>query len=138
MFQLCFFWNMVITALYWGFVLPNGGSGEFTSSEYEKILFDLEHTIPFLLTFIDWCLNSIGAQWSQIWLNTGLSVLYGLVNFLYVKITGETIYPVLTWDGLTAYLVALALIPGFILVQILLIVCTNYKLRKVNQDMWRS
>ena len=63
-------------------------------------------------------------------------IVYGVVNYLYVTISGEAIYPILTWDSLSAYLVALGLIPAFALLNLALILLTNYKISKIDKSKW--
>jgi hypothetical protein len=69
-------------------------------------------------------------------INLGVLLVYGVVNYLYVTISGEIIYPILTWDSLSAYLVALGLIPVIALINLLLILCTNYKISKIDKSKW--
>ena len=85
----------------------------------------MDHSVPCILLCIEWSLNSIGFEFSQILLNLLVLLLYGVINYLYVTISGEVIYPLLTWDSMGAYLVALGLIPVIGLLNLLLIVCTN-------------
>ena len=58
---MTFFWNILITAMYWGFVLPNGGENQVQYTTNTNIIMVIDHTLPFIYTTIDWCLNSIGA-----------------------------------------------------------------------------
>lgn len=115
LFQLCFFWNFIITLFYWSFIIPNGAE-EFAPTTYLQVKFAMDHTLPFTYTAIDWCLNSIGGQWPQIWTNMAISLVYALVNMLFCTVGGQFIYPVLTWDSWQAGLIALSLIPVFLLV----------------------
>ena len=127
----------MITLMYWCFVIPNSAD-VFVTTTFEKVKFDMDHTLPFTYTLIDWCLNSIGAQMNQIWPNMAFSLVYGLVNWFFVVVLGQFIYPVLTWDSWQAYLIAAALIPLFLVVQVLLVLCTNYKLSKIDKTTWEQ
>jgi hypothetical protein len=75
---------------------------------------------------------------NQIWPNMAFSLVYGLVNWFFVVVLGQFIYPVLTWDSWQAYLIAAALIPLFLVVQVLLVLCTNYKLSKIDKTTWEQ
>ena len=118
--------------------MPNGGLKAFAHSKNSQVKFVLDHTMPFIYTLIDWFLNSIGAQWSHILPNMLVMLAYAIVNCVYCTVTGDDIYPVLTWDSTQAWLVALGLIPAFIILQALLIWCTNFKLSKINKEKWET
>jgi len=108
--------------------VPSGDFMAYTGTPNKIIKETLDHSMPLILLTTDWILNSIGFEYAQIITNILVTMLYGLINYLYVKIKGEAIYPILTWDSLAADLLALALIPIICLLNWLLILCTNIKI----------
>ena len=55
-------------------------------------------------------MNSIGAEFSHIVTNTLIVLVYALVNYLYTTLSGEEVYPVLTWDSTQSFLAAVGLV----------------------------
>ena len=110
----------------------------YTGTTNKIIKETLDHSMPLILLTIDWRLNSIGFEYSQILTNILATMVYGLINYLYVTLKGEIIYPILTWDSVTADLLALALIPIICLLNWLLILCTNYKISKIDKSLWEG
>jgi small-conductance mechanosensitive channel len=101
-----FFWNIIISTLFWGFTLPTGTYMEITGTVNYEFKFAIDHTLPLTYLTIDWFLNGINFEWSHIGPNVAILLVYGLVNYLYVTITGEEVYPVLTWDSGLAWAAA--------------------------------
>jgi len=116
--------------------VPTGNFASYTGTTNHIIKYSADHSIPCILLCIDWVLNSIGFEYSQILLNLCIFLVYGVINYLYVTISGEPIYPILTWDSLQAYLIALALIPTIALLNLALILLTNYKISKIDKSKW--
>ena len=110
----------------------------YTGTTNKIIKETLDHSMPLILLTIDWRLNSIGFEYSQILTNILATMVYGLINYLYVTLKGEIIYPILTWDSVTADLLALALIPIICILNWLLILCTNYKISKIDKSLWEG
>lgn len=110
LFQMNFFWNIIISSCFWGFMLPTGSYIEYTGTPNLEVKFAMDHSLPLLYLTIDWALNGISFEWSHIWPNLAIMGFYGLVNFSFVEITGEMIYPVLTWDSWQAWVAALGLV----------------------------
>ena len=137
LFQMSFFWNVLITMLFWAFTAPNGGWSDLPTKQI-RAKEVIDHSLPLLYTFIDWCLNSIGAQYSQILPNTGIILIYAVINYLYCTISGNEIYPVLTWDNWQAWVAAVGLIPFVALLQLGIAWCTNYKLSKIDKSKWEA
>ncbi len=117
-------------------MVPTGSFLEYTGSTNHIIKYSMDHSVPFILLCVDWFINSIGFEYSQILINLGVFLVYGVINYLYVTISGEIIYPILTWDSLSAYLVALGLIPTIAILNLLLVVCTNFKISKIDKTKW--
>ena len=138
LFQWAFFWEVIISSCFWGFIVPSGDSMAYTGTPNKIINESLDHSMPLILLTTDWCLNGIGFEYAQILTNILVTMVYGLINYLYVTLKGETIYPVLTWDSVTADLLALALIPIICLLNFLLVLCTNYKISKINKALWEN
>ena len=135
---MAFLWEVIICSCFWGFIAPSGEFMTITGTTNKIIKETLDHSMPLILLTIDWCLNSIGFEYAQILTNLIATLAYGLINYLYVTIKGETIYPVLTWDSVTADLLALALVPIICLLNYLLILCTNYKISKIEKSLWEG
>jgi len=55
-------------------------------------------------------MNSIGAEFSHMVTNTFIIFIYAVINYLYTKLKGEYVYPVLTWDSTEAWLAAAGLV----------------------------
>lgn len=116
-FQMNFFWNILISILFWGFILPTGEYVVVTHGKVNmEVKFALDHTTPCLFLTIDWFLNGISFEWYHMVPNTCIMYMYGLVNWSYCVVTGIEIYPVLTWDSGYAWGMA-----GMVLIVVLLI-----------------
>jgi hypothetical protein len=129
-------WQVIITVCFWGFIVPTGNFIEYTGTTNHIIKYSMDHSVPFILLCVEWCLNSIGFEYSQILINLAVFLVYGVINYFYVTISGEIIYPILTWDSLGSYLAALGLIPAIAIINLLLILCTNYKISKIDKNKW--
>ena len=138
MFQWAFLWEVIICSCFWGFIVPSGDFMAYTGTTNKTIKESLDHTMPLILLTVDWCLNAIGFEYAQIITNILVTMVYGLINYLYVRLKGEIIYPVLTWDSMTADLLALALVPIICLINLLIILCTNYKIGKIDKTFWEN
>ena len=89
---------------------------------------------PYLSLFfllVDWLLNGIVYEKNQLWPNLGPSIVYFFWNLTIVKITGNVIYPGMTWDSFLSVLLAIMAFPCAIGIWYLLCWCTNKKLTKV-------
>jgi hypothetical protein len=131
-------WEVIICSCFWGFIVPSGDFIAISGTTNKIIKETLDHSMPLILLTLDWVFNSIGFEYAQILTNILATLCYGLINYLYVTLKGEIIYPILTWDSVTADLLALALIPIICLLNWLLILCTNYKISKVDKSLWQG
>ena len=97
-----------------------------------SIVYELvDHTLPLIYIFVDWCLNAINFEWSHIYLNCLIIVVYGIVNATFVMKTGKEVYPMLTWDSWLAWLLAGAVLIIVIVLQLLTIWCTKIKIKRI-------
>jgi hypothetical protein len=135
---MAFLWEVIITVFFWGFILSTIKLKTYSGTKTKAIKTILDHTLPLILLTSDWCFNSIGFEYSQILTNICGFLVYALINCLYVVLKGETIYPILTWDSWQAYLIALSLVPVGCLINLLLIVCTNFKIDGIDKKKWEE
>jgi hypothetical protein len=91
----------------------------------------MDHSVPFILLFTDFLLNRVYFELHSMWINIVFLFLYGMVNLGYTKITGNAVYPVVTWDSAYADLVAFSMIPFFMLLWVGLYLLSAWKFKKL-------
>lgn len=127
---MTFLFEIVITTGFWSFCYD--APAEPTTAR--KICLYMDHTLPFALLCTDFILNRIYYELNSMWINMIILLIYGGVNFGYTEITGDPVYPVVTWDSVVAYVVAFAMIPLFMLLWIGLYGLSAWKFKKLQMD----
>jgi hypothetical protein len=128
--QMTWVWNGIITVFFWSVLFPFD-DGIYSSKLHHWATF-MDHICPFTFITVDWALASMRYEKTTILINLGVACVYGLVNILFTKITGNAVYPpVLTWDSLLSWVIGFALIPLFALAFYLQYWATNWKISKM-------
>jgi hypothetical protein len=60
--------------------------------------------------------------------------IYGMTNLAYTKITGTSVYPVITWDNAYADILAPVMIPFFMLLWLAIFYLSKCKFKKLEMD----
>lgn len=128
--QMTYLFEIVITIGFWSFVYD----APKEPTKAREVCLYMDHSVPFVLLTIDFILNRVYYELHSLWINLKFLLWYGLLNFLYTKITGHAVYPVVTWDSPVAYLVAMAMIPNFMLIWLAGYYISACKFRKLNMD----
>lgn len=125
--QMTLLFEIVITIGFWSFVYdaPNEPTRARTVCLY------MDHSVPFILLFTDFLLNRVYFELHSMWINIVFLSLYGMVNLAFTKITGNAVYPVVTWDSAYADLVAFSMIPVFMLLWVGLYLLSAWKFKKL-------
>lgn len=87
--------------------------------------------MPLLLMTIDFCFNRVYYELHSLWINLVYVFVYGMINLAYTKITGTSVYPVITWDNAYADLLAPVMIPFFMLLWLALFYISKWKFKKL-------
>jgi len=106
-----FLLEIVITIFFWSFEADAG-----TPPGIARAI-DLysDHSLPLTLLTIDFCVNRVYYELHSLWINWIFMFVYGLTNLAYTKITGTSVYPVITWDSAYADILAFVMMPFFML-----------------------
>ena len=92
----------------------------------------MDHICPLGYVTIDWILNSMKYESTLIWINLGVALLYGIVNIIVTKVSGEPVYPpFITWDSFLSWMIGVAILPFFALIFYLEYWATNWKISKI-------
>jgi len=70
-----------------------------------------EHSIPFGLLVVDFCLNHCVYELKLLWTELIVLTIYGLINLVVTKISGHPVYPPLSWDSVGSVFLALGMVP---------------------------
>ena len=127
LWTMILWWNIIITSVFWCFLLPTTDFGNVGGHPYGAAKLCLDHIIPVTITVIDWFLNPIVFEKQQIWAQLPIIIIYACVNLTIVKTTGYIIYPGVTWDSFLSWSAAVFGIPVVIGVWYLLAWCTTKK-----------
>jgi uncharacterized membrane protein YwaF len=129
-FQITWLWNFIITTIFWSLLFPfmsHGGGVDLNS-----VMGYVDHILPFSLTTIDWCLNRMRFEKRFIWLNLTLALIYGVINIVVTKVSGEPIYPpFIAWDTPLHWVIGMMCLPWFALYFFIEYWLTCFKLNKL-------
>jgi uncharacterized membrane protein YwaF len=117
MFQTICMLNMGISIIFWTVLWPN--MPHESPKNLDGLLTLLDHTAPLTLTLIEWCLNGIRFELRHLLPQLLMIVSYGALNLTWTKVTGTSVYPVITWDTPAAWASGIAVIPFFMLLFVL-------------------
>ena len=99
MFEIAICAEVVLSILFW--LLLWEPPKEYNFFE----IFDMTtHIFPVLFLFIDFLMQKWIFRFNHFTVILAVGVIYAIVNFTYVKITGKTIYPILPWDDVESYI----------------------------------
>ena len=59
---------------------------------------------------------------------------YGMINLLWTEITGHSVYPVITWDSVTAVAAAVSVAAFYMLFWMVLCYLSAWKFRRLQMD----
>jgi len=108
LYTMTLWWDIIITTVFWGFLLPTTNFGEvFYGHPWGEFKLMTDHIFPLFFMLVDWFLNAITFEKQHIWPNLIPMTLYALVNLTYVKVKGKVIYPGMTWDSFLSILLVL-------------------------------
>ena len=112
-FQITWLWNFIITTIYWAMLYP---FETHSYGPYETIWRNRDHVLPILLITIDWSINRMHFDWTFVWLNLILALIYGAINIAVTKISGDPIYPpIIAWDTPLHWVIGFLILPWFAL-----------------------
>ncbi len=127
LWTMILWWNIIITSVFWCFLLPTTDFGSVGGHPFGTAKLCLDHIIPVTITTIDWFLNPIVFEKQQIWAQLPIIIFYACVNLTIVKTTGYIIYPGVTWDSFLSWSAAIFGFPVIIGLWYLLAWCTTKK-----------
>lgn len=125
--QMSWMWETVITIIYWGLLFDNDLVTLFDWWDDLSI-----HAFPLLCITLDWAMNGMQYEFKTIWIDVGSILLYGIVNFVATKTTGEPIYEeVISWESWISLVIVLGLTVVFAGIFIGEYYLTRWKIRKL-------
>ena len=131
-YALCFWWEIIITFVFWAFLLPTTNFGDvFAGHPWGEFKLMTDHIFPCFFLLVDWLLNGIVYEKNQLWPNLGPCIVYFFWNLIVVKISGDPVYPGMTWNSFLSVLLPIMAFPFAICLWYLLCWCTNKKLTRV-------
>jgi hypothetical protein len=71
----------------------------------------LDHVLPIICLTIEFSINAIPFMRRHLFIILIITVIYLVINFLYVKMSGKLIYIIFKWRNITDFL-----LPAFLLV----------------------
>jgi len=124
--------EVIVTLVYWTILHAEIMESSDLFGNLVLFLLITTHTVPFVLLFIEFWLNSMIYEISLLYV-AELPVLffYGMVNLICTKTSGEPVYPPMSWDSVGSVLVALATLPLAMLFAYLLRSLSNCKHSKL-------
>lgn len=127
---------MIITLIFWSLLYPQLELPQVVNFAF--LLPYLVHSLPLSLTLIEWLLNGIRVELNQIWLQSGVYIIYGLINLVYTKSTGAPIYPILDWNSLASIGAAIGLLAFEVAIFLLFWLLTKQKSRAIYANRTQS
>ena len=122
LYSLAIICNLVVVALYWSLIhrktivkyKNDGGPYVRVVCQYAV------HSIPAIVGLANTIITNSLMSARLIPPIVGIGVIYMLVNFITVKMSGEPIYDFLTWEDWTSALIATLLLLGFVFIYLIL------------------
>ena len=87
--------ELCITSVYWAILWPIEKKVDDQSYLFYKT--SVVHMLPLIYLTTDFILNRITIEWSLLWLQWLIDVLYTFCNIHSVRKTGNVVYPGLDW-----------------------------------------
>jgi len=132
LYTMTLWWDIIITFVFWSFLLPTTNFGEvFYGHPWGEFKLMTDHIFPLFFMSIDWFLNGISFEKNHVWVNAIPCTVYLFVNLTVVKVSGEPVYPGMTWNSFLSVILALFAYPFGIGLWFLLCWCSNKKITKV-------
>jgi len=129
--QMCLNLEIVITLFFWLFEYK---ATPPANQPVRDVDWYLPHTIPLTLMTIDFCFNRVYYEMQSLWINLFYMFVYGMINLAYTKITGTSVYPVVTWDSVGADLIACCMLPFFCCLWVAMYYLSKCKFKKLEMD----
>lgn len=132
MFTMTLWWDIIISFVFWSFLLPTTNFGdEFYGHPWGEFKLMTDHIFPLFFMLTDWFLNGISFEKNHLWPNIIPCTIYLFVNLTVVKVSGKPVYPGMTWNSFLSVLLALMAFPFGMGLWFLLCWCSNKKITKV-------
>jgi hypothetical protein len=94
-------YETIVTIAFWGAYAINYPAPP-PENKFTAVTALMNHSVPFLMLIIDFCLNAIVFNPSHVVIALIVVTVYGLMNMTIVLATYEPIYPILTWRDYNA------------------------------------
>ena len=134
-FTMTLWWDVIITIVFWLFLLPTTDFGsDFEGHHWGEFKLLTDHIFPLFYMTIDWCLNGIGYQKQHFWVNIIFVTVYALINMTIVLSTGNVVYPGLTWTTWLSWLLVILGYPAGFGLWHFLVWCTDKKLLRMQKQ----
>lgn len=127
LWTMILWWNIIITLVFWSFLLPSTDFGNVGGHPWGTAKLCLDHIIPVTVTLIDWYLNPFVYERQHIWAQLPIIFIYACCNLTIVKTTGYIIYPGVTWNSVLTWAGAVIAFPVIIVLWYFLAWCTEKK-----------
>mmetsp|Transcript_33627 Transcript_33627/g.33082 ORF Transcript_33627/g.33082 Transcript_33627/m.33082 type:complete len:245 (-) Transcript_33627:22-756(-) len=99
MFQMALTIEIVLSMLFWAFLWNPPQVWNF-----KEIFNATTHSFPALFLIFDFFVQKWVFRWNHIWFIIFVALFYGIVNFIFVELTGWYIYPILHWDDIASFI----------------------------------
>ncbi|CAI2379830.1 unnamed protein product [Moneuplotes crassus] len=100
-FQVALNLEILLTILFWGLLWKT--PEEYTYGHFIAIL---AHSLPAGFLLIDFLLQKWVFRFNHIWFIFLTALIYGIVNFMFVKYTGVYVYPILKWNDIVSIILS--------------------------------
>jgi hypothetical protein len=101
LFETAIISEIIVSIIFWGFLYKDEVSNPFKN--IDKFNLHSFHTLPIISLSIDYFTNYWIFKYSHVVITTTYILIYGIFNCIYVLVSGNTIYPILTWKDVMTF-----------------------------------
>ena len=127
LFETSLTFEVIITIFFWAVLFPD------QDTAFDPFDF-IDHIAPFLILVIEYSMNRIPFSMRHMPLSLALLLVYGIVNMCYSLVTGDPVYPVLTWLDVESYVIAVILLAFEAFLYWLFVKLTDFKIHGKKKD----
>ena len=129
MYDIAICSEIVLSILFW--LLLWKTPEEYTFYDIFNII---THSVPVAFTLIDFVLQKWIFRFNQVTVVFLIGLIYGLVNFTYVKLYNKPIYPILPWNDTASYILMGSALLLLVIVFLILYMITYLNYQKNKED----
>lgn len=110
--------EVIVTVVFWALLYSKENDPGHIFDNVDRFNLRSFHILPLLYLVIDFLTNNWILVYSHSIFIVAYILIYGIFNFAWVMISGNYIYPILTWKDVLTYLYAFGIVIAVLLIHI--------------------